>query len=183
MVLSSLFRSTYSSVEKTLERFQEANISEHERFGGGSIMAWAGISTDGRTHLHSVVRGVMTGVCYRDKTMDVCAGAIGSQFIFMDDNARPYRARMVEDCLQQETIIRVDWPARSPDLNPIDHIWNLLQLAILRRPVQPRTLMELGNALKEVWNISEMAAIQRLIGSMRRCCQAVLGSRGSHTSY
>ena len=150
-------------------------------------MVWAGISRGGRTDLHIVMRGMMTDVRYRDEILDVYvapyAGTIGPQFIVMDDNARPHRARVVEDCLQQETIVHMDWPACSPDLNPIEHVWNMLQLAILRRPIQPRTLEELGNALTEEWNNLEMAAIQRFIGSMRHRCQAVIASHGSHTSY
>ena len=102
------------------------------------------------------MRGWMTGVPYRDGILDdyvtPYAGAIGPQFIFKDDYARPHRARVVEDFLQQETIVRMDWSACSPDLNPNEHVWNMLQLAILRRPVQPRTLVELGNALTEEWN-------------------------------
>ena len=78
------------------ERFQDAIISEHDRYGGGSIMVWAGISRGGRTDLHIVMRGIMTGVRYRDEILDVYvrpyAGAIGPQFILMDDNARPHRA-------------------------------------------------------------------------------------------
>ena len=94
------------------------------------------------------------------------AGAIGPQFILMDDNARPRRARVAEEYLQQDTIIRMDWAAWSPDLKPIEHVWSMLQVAILRRPVQPTALVELGNALTEEWNNLEMAAIQRLIGWM-----------------
>ena len=109
--------------------------------------------------------------------------AIGPQFIVMDETARPHRARVVEDYLQQETIVRMDWPARWPGLNPIEHVCNMLQVAISRRPVQLPPLMELGNALTEEWNNLEMAAIQRFIGSMRRRCQAVIASCGSHTSY
>ena len=111
------------------------------------------------------------------------AGAIGPQFIIMDDNARPHRARVVEEYLQQETIVRMEWPSCSPDLNPIEHVWNMLQVAFLRRPVQATTLVELENVLIEEWNNLEMAAIQRLIGSMIRRCQTVIASRGSHTSY
>ena len=101
----------------------------------------------------------------------------------MEDNARPRCARVVEEYIQQETIVRMDWPACSPDLNPIEHVWNMLQVAILRRPVQPTTLVELTNVLIEEWNNLKMAAIQRLIGSMIRRCQTVIASRGSHTSY
>ena len=97
------------------ERFYYAYISEHDHYGGGSIMVCAGISRGGRTDLHIVMRGLMTGVRYRDDTMDVCvrpyAGAIGPLFILMDDNARPHRAREIEECIQQETIVRMDWPA------------------------------------------------------------------------
>ena len=148
---------------------------------------WAGISRGGRTYLHIVMRGMMTGVRYRDDILDVYRHTVRwcnrTQFILMDDKARPHRARMVQEYLQQETIIRMDWPACSPDLNPIEHVWSMLQVAILRRPVQQTTLVELGYALTEEWNHLEMAAIQRLVGSMIRCCQAVIASRGSHTSY
>ena len=82
-----------------------------------------------------------------------------TQSILMDDNARPHRARVVEKYLQQN-IVRMDWAACSPDLYPIEHVWNMLQVAISRRPVQPTTLVELGNALTEEWNNIEMAAIQ-----------------------
>ena len=79
------------------------------------------------------------------------AGATGPDFILMDDNARPHRARVVEQYLQAETIDRMDWPARSPDISPIEHAWDLLQAAVSARPVQPASLQELGTALMEEW--------------------------------
>ena len=150
-------------------------------------MVWAGISRVGGTDLHIVMRGMVTGVRYMYEFLDVFirpdAVAIGPQFILMDDNARPHRPRVVEEYLQQEIIVCMDWPACSPDLNPIKHVWAMLQMVILRRPVQPTTLVVLGNAPTEECNNLEMAAIQRLIGSMRSRCQAVIASRGSHTRY
>ena len=63
------------------ERFLDATISEHDRYDGGSIMVWAGISIGGRTDLHIVMRGMQTYVRYRDDILDVYvrpyAGAIG----------------------------------------------------------------------------------------------------------
>ena len=150
-------------------------------------MVWAGVSRGGRTYSHIVVNGMMTGLSKRDEILEVYvmpyAGAIGPQFVIMDDNARPHRARVVEKYLQQETIVRMDWPACSPDLNPIEYVWNMLQVSILRRPVQPTTLVEIENVPIEEWNNIEMAAIQRLFGNMRHRCQAVIASHGSHTTY
>ena len=57
----------------------------------------------------------------------------------------------MEQCLQAETIDRMDWPARSPDINPIEHAWDLLQAAVSARPVQPASLQELRTALMEEW--------------------------------
>ncbi|GBM46727.1 hypothetical protein AVEN_209826-1 [Araneus ventricosus] len=45
--------------------------------------------------------------------------SMGTDAIFIDDNARPHRARLVRSYLGSETIPQIAWPARSPDLNPI----------------------------------------------------------------
>ena len=150
-------------------------------------MVWGGISRGGRTDPHIVIKGMTTGLCYRDDILDVYvrpyAGAIGPQFVLMDDNARLHHARVIEEYLQQDTIVPMDWLAFSPDLNPIEHAWNMLQVAILRCPDQTMTIVELENVLIEDGDNIEMEAIQRLIGIMRRRCQTVIASRGSHTSY
>ncbi len=68
----------------------------------------------------------MTGVRYRDDilVLYVCPyfGAIGNYFILMDDNARPHRAVVVEEYLEGLSLERMEWPARSTDLNPIKHL-------------------------------------------------------------
>ncbi|GBN18688.1 hypothetical protein AVEN_89425-1 [Araneus ventricosus] len=55
----------------------------------------------------------------------------------MDDNARPHRARLVRSYLESETIPQMAWPARSPDLNPIEHVRDVLGRRIADRNVHP----------------------------------------------
>jgi hypothetical protein len=54
--------------------------------------------------------------------------------------------------LQQETVVCMDWPARLSDLNTIDYVWNMLQVALSHPRAQLTTLAELRNALVEEWN-------------------------------
>ncbi|GBM23348.1 hypothetical protein AVEN_101190-1 [Araneus ventricosus] len=56
----------------------------------------------------------------------------------MDDNARPHTTRLVRSYLESETIPQMAWPARSPDLNPIEHMWDMLGRRIAGRRHPPR---------------------------------------------
>ncbi|GFV22837.1 transposable element Tcb1 transposase [Trichonephila clavipes] len=79
----------------------------------------------------------MTSHIYRDVILEqhvrLFRGAMGAEFLFMDDNARPHRANIVDECLQSEDITRMDWPAYSPYLNPIEHVWDMLGRRIAAR--------------------------------------------------
>ena len=169
------------------ERFAEVCIAEHDRYGGGSVMVWAGISAQVKTDLHVIDNGTLTAERYVNEILDVhvrpYAGAIGPDFILMDDNARAHRARITNRYLEQAAIVRFDLPARSPDLNPIEHAWDMLQKAISSRQVQPATVRELREALIEEWAQLPQHKLCRLIGSMRRRCQAVINAHGHHTRY
>ncbi|CAJ0938384.1 unnamed protein product [Ranitomeya imitator] len=113
-------------------------------------MVWVGISLEGRTALHVLTRGSLTGIRYRDEILRPLvrryAGAVGPGFLLMQDNARPHVAGVCQ-FLQDEGIEAVDWPARSPDLNPIEHIWDIMSRTIHQRHVAPQTVQELEDAL------------------------------------
>ena len=76
-----------------------------------------------------------------------------------------------------------DWPSKSPDLNPIEHLWDNLDTRVRQRQNPPGNVNELRDALLEEWNNIPQAQINNLIHSMRHRCQAVSNARGGHTRY
>ena len=169
------------------ERFAEVCIAEHDRYGGGSVMVWVGISAQGKKDLHVISNGTLMAERYVNEILDVhvlpYAGAIVPDLILMDDNAHAHRAHITNRYLEQAAVVRLDWPARSPDLNPIEHAWDMLQKAISSCQVQPATVRELREALIEEWAQLPQHKLRRLIRSMRRRCQAVINAHGHHTCY
>ncbi|GBM53684.1 hypothetical protein AVEN_233658-1 [Araneus ventricosus] len=86
---------------------------------------------------------------------------MGTDAIFMDDNPRPQRARLVRSYLESKTIPQMAWPARSPDLNPIEHVWDMLGRRIAGRSVPLGTLHEAPTSLTTGMDISATTSDQR----------------------
>ncbi|GFW61655.1 transposable element Tcb2 transposase [Trichonephila clavipes] len=93
---------------------------------------------------------------------------MGAEFLFMDENAHPHSANIVDECFQSDDVTRMDWPAYSPELNPIEHVWHTLGRRILARQIPPTCLPELRRALLDEWCNILQNQIDNLILSMPR---------------
>ena len=167
------------------EHSAACNILQHDWFGGGSVMVWGGISLEGHTPPYVLARGTLTAIRYQDEilrpTVRPYAGAVDPGFLLMHDNARSRVAEVCQQFLHDVGTDAMDWPARSPDLNPIEHIWDILSRSIHRRHVAPQTVQELTDALIQVWEEIPQENICRLIRCMPRRCREVIQARGGHT--
>jgi transposase len=139
-----------------------------------------------RTPLHRV-EGNLTGIIYRDDILQRFAlptlQNIGYGAVLQDDNARPHRAHVVNDFLQQQHVTRMDWPAFSPDLNCIEHLWDVLGRSARANHPPVGNLNQLFQNLQQEWQAIPQNTIRRLILSMRHRCLACITARGGHTLY
>jgi transposase len=96
----------------------------------------------------------------------------------MDDNARPHRSRTVTAYLQNEAMTSVPWSAMNPDLNPIEHIWDMLGGRIQARETPVQNICQLEAALHREWQQLSQHDIRSLTAEMRRMVESVIQARG-----
>ena len=148
-------------------------------------MVWGAVRFGWRSNL-VIVDGTLTSQRYIN---EILSTEVVPHFhnhgndIFMQDNARPHVARASLAYLQANNVARLDWPAYSPDMNPIEHLWDHLDRQVRARTPPPRNLQQLRQALIEEWNRFPQRKINRLVLSMDRRVRALTASRGSHTRY
>lgn len=99
----------------------------------------------------------------------------------MDNNAYLHRAQVIDNYLESEDIYCRDWPARSLDRNPIEHVWDAVGRAISSRHPHPRTIPELKTALLQEWDRLSQGLVNCLLSSMPSRCVTCLAVRREHT--
>lgn len=156
-------------------------------YQGGTIMVWAGIRLGGRTQL-VWIQGSMTAQKYHEEVVEPVIVPhriqIGQEFLLMHDNAPSHTARLVSAALRDHDIQVLDWPAQSPDLNPIEHAWDMLQRKALRDfPPNLTTEQQLYEHLQRTWDLIPQQDIDNLILSINNRCRCVINVRGGNTDY
>ena len=134
---------------------------------------------------------------------------IGKGFIYQEDNDPKHASKLCRNYLQKKEdkgscsciinqstglifkrvyfnhmigeVIRMIWPPQSPDLNPIEQIWELLDRQLQKSAKTSAT--NIWNNLQTAWNSISKETLRKYIFSMRRRCQAVINAKGGHTKY
>lgn len=102
-------------------------------------------------------------------------------YLFQQDNDPKHTAKVCKAFVQDRGIPTMAWPSQSPDLNPIENLWSIMDRQLKNR--QPRTLDQLFTVLTQCWNNLDTDLLRRLVDSMPRRCQAVIDARGFPTKY
>lgn len=154
------------------------------KHGGGNVMVWGCFSRDKIGPLHRI-EGIMDQVIYKDIIKDVmlphAKKVMPRGWQFQQDNDPKHTARSVSEFFSSKKIRVLKWPSQSPDLNPIEHLWEHLERQLTSR--KPSKKDDLFQMLNEAWNNINPDVLINLVDSMPRRCQAVIKSRGYPAKY
>ncbi|UYV78490.1 hypothetical protein LAZ67_16001724, partial [Cordylochernes scorpioides] len=160
------------------ERSNPAAIVERPTVRQRGIMVWGAIAYDSRSPLLRI-RGTMTAQRYVDDvlrpvTLPYLQGVPNA--LYQQDNARPHTARISQQALQDVQML--PWPPYSPDLSPIEHVWDIIGRRLHALP-QPRSEDELWQMVEREWRAIPQDAIRTLIDSLPRRVAACIAVRVS----
>jgi len=161
-------------------------------------MVWGGVWKGGRTKLIVMERdynppqkgGYSSWSYQKALTKGLLPEYDGTRH-FQQDNASIHSSQSSTNWLLNHGIeVLEDWPAHSPDLNPIEHVWALLKREIEKRypnawglKKNVLDIAEFTRILEECWQAIDQEKIDHLIESMKRRLAAVKKARGWYTKY
>lgn len=154
------------------------------KHGGGSVMVWGCFSRDGTGPLIQI-EGIMNSEMYTDiiKTnmLPHAKNKMPRGWIFQQDNDPKHRSAHSKKLFAKNKIRDIQWPSQSPDLNPIEHLWEVLDREIRREKYT--NVKDLFAGLQEKWAKIPLPVLIKLVDSMPSRCEAVLASKGYPTKY
>lgn len=175
------------------ETIQNKHCKLTVKHGGGNIKLWSVISyTD--VGWICKIDGNLNKVLYKEILQDdleqtieyVCEelGLEREQIIFQQDNDPKHTSNLVKDYLKGQFYKTIEWPAQSPDLNPIENMWSLLKWRLNDYESAPKGMEELNERVTDVWyNQMTSKDCQNVINSMPRRIEACIKARGKWTKY
>ncbi|KAF0683486.1 Aste57867_24467 [Aphanomyces stellatus] len=154
--------------------------------GGGSLMVWGGIWADGKTCL-AFVDGTQTSPDYVYTLSEYLLPAahlrFATDFVFQQDNASIHTATTTKEFFVEQNVNVLDWPALSPDLNPIENVWGYLVQRVYGGGEQYNSKEELKRSILLHWNALDPSYLQKLVFSMKTRCLRVVAAGGMTTKY
>lgn len=155
------------------------------KHGGGNIMVWGCFTYYGVGPIHWIQETLT-----KEKYIEIlntfmypfAEDNLPLLWLFQQDNDPKHTAKVTKKWFSEKKVQLLEWPAQSPDLNPIENLWGHLKRE-LSKASKPKNKLELWENVKKIWYEIPPNLCQKLVDSMPRRCGAVLASKGSTTKY
>ncbi len=150
-----------------------------------SVMIWGAMSSAGVCPL-SFLKTNVTAPVYQEILEHLLLPSADqifkdADFIFQQDLAPVHTAKSTKSWLNDHGVGVHDWPANSPDLNPIQNLWGIVKRKIMKK--RPKNADELKATVNETWASTPPQQCHKLITSMPRRIEAVIKAKGAPTKY
>jgi len=94
-----------------------------------------------------------------------------------------HTAKIAQDFLLSSKVERLSWPPQSPDLNPIEELWSIVESGLRKRKPEASNIQELEKMIIKEWKSIPKEIYRKLINSMPSRIYAVISAKGGHTKY
>ena len=174
--------------KKPGDELASRNIQGTVKFGGGNLMMWGCMTAQGVGYACRIDcrmnAEVYTGILddYLLQTIDYYK-LDTSKIIFQQDNDPKHTSHAAREWFENNGIDVLAWPAQSPDLSPIEHLWWHLKKKLAEYEVEPNGMLELWERVETEWDKITPDICMNLIESMPRRIAAVLKAKGGYTKY
>jgi hypothetical protein len=158
------------------------------KHGGGNIKMWGCMTFQGPGYCCKI-DSTLDQHLYKDILEDDFMKTIefynldSKKVIFQHDNDPKHTAKSVKDWLKNQNFEDMVWPAQSPDLNPIEHLWFHVKKSLNQYELPATGMIELWERIQDVWNDISPEICSNLFESMPNRIQAVLAAKGKWTKY
>ena len=166
----------------------EQHVKGTVKFGGGSLMMWGCMTAQGIGYACRI-NGHMDAQLYMHILDDEFLRTLEyyrldvDKIIFQQDNDPKHTSHIARQWFENKSVLVLDWPSQSPDLNPIEHLWHHVKRQLAAYPTEPRNMDELWERVETSWEKIPAQVCIDLVGSMPRRIAAVLKARGGYTKY
>ena len=147
------------------------------------IFAWGGFCKEGKVGLFCF-KNTMNAEFYisiLEKNIADINILLGEKWRFQQDNDPKYMSRLAKSYLESNVPEVIDWPSNSPDLNPVENLWNQVKRNVEKR--NPKNLGQLESLMGEEWDLIPDDTLKSLIDSMKKRCMLVIQSNGDTIDY
>jgi transposase len=176
------------SWRRDIEPLQPRSVKATVKGGGGSLMIWGCVTSQGVGYI-AEIEGIMDQNLYLEILEGELADTIeyyeieAEKMIFMQDNDPKHTAKKVQNYLKDQEFKVMNWPAQSPDLNPIENCWSYLKSKIYAHEKPANGLHELWERVEIEWEAISQDYLTKLYESMPKRMQACIRAKGYWTKY
>lgn len=154
------------------------------KHGGSSVMIWGCFSFYGVGPIYWI-KDIMDRHLYVKILQEVMLPYAEDEmpliWTFQQDNDPKHTSLLAKQWFAENNIRVMEWPAQSPDLNPIENLWCDVKAVVAQR--KPTSNSTLWDVVKDAWESIPVERCQNLVNSMPRRCAAVIANKGFATKY